>query len=395
LNWRFAREHGSKVQKVSEGIISPSDRFAFKLFRELIRGRETSNVFFSPFSVMLCLLMVWEGASGETRDAMSCVLEIAAEDLEPSQQHLRILKVRQLLSSPLAIRDPGIELAVANSLWCDSQLQAQSAYLSDVKKHYAAEVFSIPFCQPQSVDRINSWIAQKTRGKITQILDSLDSQAMLVALNAIYFKGLWYEPFEKRLTSIKPFLAFGKQTVEVPLMHQSGEYAYYEERSFQAVRLPYRGDRVAMYVFLPAKDSSLLEFLATVTPALWDRWLTSLEATKGTVALPRFKFGFGLELKTILGKLGMAQAFTPETACFDRIAPPPPRIWLASVSHRALVEVNEEGTEAVAYTAAEGVALGRRPPPPFTMIVDRPFFFVICDSQSRSLLFMGAVNNPA
>jgi len=113
------------------------------------------------------------------------------------------------------------------------------------------------------------------------------------------------------------------------------------------------------------------------------------------VALPRFKFGFGLELKTILGKLGMAQAFDPQTACFDRIATPPPPFWLASVFHRALVEVNEEGTEAVAMTEMEGAVLGRRPTQPFTMIVDRPFFFAICDSQSRSLLFMGAVNNPA
>jgi len=338
--------------------------------------------------------MLWEGASGETRDAMSRVLEIAAEDLEPSQRHLRILKLRQLLSSTLAIRDPGIELAIGNSLWCDSQLPVQSAFISEVKKHYAADVFSIPFSQRQSLAQINSWIAEKTRGKITQILDSLDSQAMLVALNAIYFRGLWYEPFEKRLTSFKPFLAFGRQTVEVPLMHQSGEYAYHEERSFQAVCLPYRVDRVGMYVFLPAKDSSLPDFLAAITPDLWERWMASFVPTKGTVALPRFKFSFGLELKAILGKLGMGLAFDAQTACFDRIRPPPPPMGLASVFHRALVEVNEEGTEAVAYTAGEGAVLSSKPRQPFTMIVDRPFFFAICDSHSRSLLFMGAVNNP-
>lgn len=397
VNWPFALKHDSEVPNVGEGNTSPSDRFAFKLFRELTRGQETSNVFFSPFSVMLCLLMVWEGASGETREAMSRVLEVAGEDLEAAQRPLRILKVRQLLSSALAISDPGLELAIANSLWCDNQLRVQSAFLSEVQKKYAAEIFSVSMAKSESVARINSWVAEKTRGKIRQILDSLDSLAPLVAVNAIYFKGLWQEPFEKRLTRMEPFLAAGKQTVQVPLMHQDDEYPYYEERSFQAVRLSYRGERVGMYVFLPAKDSSLPDFLHTATPALWDRWLRSFRDAKGTVALPRFKFEYGVVLEPILADLGMGEAFRPQTAGFDHIAPPPPPLWLSDVIHRAVVEVNEEGTAATAVTALSvGAALNRPPPPPpFTMIVDRPFFFAIRDDRSGTVLFMGAVNNPA
>jgi serpin B len=95
----------------------------------------------------------------------------------------------------------------------------------------------------------------------------------------------------------------------------------------------------------------------------------------------------------------MAVAFQAGTARFDHIASPPPSLWLGSVVHRALVEVNEEGTEAAAATAVHApraaALFRRRPPPPFTMIVDRPFFFVICDNLSQTILFMGAVNNPA
>jgi len=394
--WPFSGKDGPKVSKVGADNTSPADRFAFKLFRELTRGRETSNVFFSPFSVMLCLLMVWEGASGETREAMTRVLEIAGEDLDPSQRPLRIAKVLQLLKSALAIRIPGLELAVANSLWYSDQLRVESAYLSQVKKNYAAEVFPIPMAEPQSVARINGWVAEKTDGKIPQVLDSLDSLALLAAVNAIYFKGAWQEQFQKYFTRMESFLAAGKQTIQVPLMHQDDEYPYYEEESFQAVRISYRGQRVGMYVFLPAKDSGLPDFLRAVTPTHWDRWLRNLRTRPGILALPRFKFEYGIRLEPMLANLGMAEAFRPERARFDRIAAPPPPLWLDAVIHSAVVEVNEQGTEAAAATATViTVGMPQSPPPPFKMIVDRPFFFAIRDDQSNTILFMGVVNNPA
>jgi serine protease inhibitor len=236
--------------EAGESSTSLADRFAFKLFRELTRSQEISNVFFSPFSVMLCLLMVWEGASGETREAMSRVLEITGEELEAEQRPLLILKVQQLLSLALAIRGPGLEVAIANSLWCSDQLKVQAAYMAEVNKNYAAEVFSIPMAEPQSLEQINAYVAQKTLGKIPQILHSVDPLLLLLVVNAIYFKALWHEPFERRLTRMERFTAAGKDTIEVPLMHQHSEYSYYEERSFQAVRLTYQVGRVGMYVFL-------------------------------------------------------------------------------------------------------------------------------------------------
>lgn len=346
---------------------------------------------------MLCLLMVWEGASGETREAISRVLEIAGEELKAEQRPLRILKVQQLLSLALPVRGPGLEVAIANSLWCSDQLKVQAAYLAEVNKNYAAEVFSIPMAEPQSLEQINSYVAQKTVGKIPQILHSVDPLLVLLVVNAIYFKALGHQPFERRLTRMERFTAAGKDTIEVPLMHQHNEYSYYEERSFQAVRLTYQVGRVGMYVFLPAKDSSLPEFLQTATSAVWDRWLRSFRDTEGTLALPRFKVDYDVRLGPILADLGMGEAFLQETARFDHIAPPPPYLWLGEVIHRAVVEVNEEGTEAAAVTAMEMLnldAISQPPPPPFTMIVDRPFFFAIRDDLSRTTLFMGAVNNP-
>jgi len=380
---------------VGEAATSPSDRFALKLFRELARGRESANVFCSPFSVMLCLMMLREGATGDTREAMTRVLELAGEDLEPSQRPLQVLNALQRLKSALDASDPGLELAIANSLWCGDQLPIQPAFLSEVRKNFAAEIFSVPLADPRTVTRINSWVAENTRGKIPRMLDALDALSMLVAVNAIYFKGLWREPFEKRQTRPAPFHPAGKLAIQVPLMHQDDEYPYYEDPSFQAVRLPYSGGRVGMYVFLPAKNSSLPDFLQSAAPALWVRLLGSFRNTAGIVALPRFKFEYQARLESILVTLGMGVAFRPQTARFDRIALPPPPFWLDGVIHRAVVEVNEEGTEAAAATASVlTLAAASLSPPPFQMIVDRPFFFAIRDDHSGTILFMGAVNNP-
>ena len=386
--WPFKRHshpQGSFEAIAEAGPFLP-DRFAFKLFRELVRANDTSNVFFSPFSVLLCLMMVWEGATGETREAMAKVLEIV-EDPEGCQRFLK---------AALAISNPGLELTIANSLWCDEQARMIPAFLTMAREKYAAEVVSLPFQSSNAVPRINAWVAGKTRGKIGTIIDSLTPLELLVALNAIYFKGLWNSPFEKSFTREERFFTPGNHAIKVPLMQQFGYFRYYAELSFQAVRLPYQGNRVGMYIFLPSKEFGLPAFLRTLTSEQWGRWMWTFSETQGMVGLPRFKFEHSVALNPILANLGMSEAFDPERAQFDGMALPPPPIYIGQVIHRSVVEVNEEGTEAVAITEiAMPLASARRTEPRrFRMILDRPFFFVIRDDHSNMILFMGAVNDP-
>jgi serpin B len=388
LIWPFARHshpQGSVGTITETGPFLP-DRFAFKLFRELARANDSSNVFCSPFSVMLCLMMVWEGATGETREAMAKVLEIV-EDPEGCQRFLK---------AALAISSPGLELAIANSLWCDEQARMLAAFLTLAREKYAAEVVSLPFQSPETVPRINAWVADKTRGKIDEIIDFLTPLQLLVAINAIYFKGLWKAPFEKSLTREERFFTPGNHSIKVPLMRRSGYYPYHEESTFQAVRLPYQGDRVGMYMFLPSKGTGLPGFLRALTSAQWGRWMWTFTETEGMVGLPRFKFEQFIELGPILANIGMSEAFDPERAQFDGIALPPPPIYIDRVIHRAVVDVNEEGTEAAAVTAITfcSAPMARSEPRRFQMILDRPFFFVIRDDHSNMILFMGALNDP-
>lgn len=367
---------------------SPSTRFAFKLFRQLASEQENRDLFFSPASVMFCLWMLHDGATGETRESMAKVLEVA--DLEPEALQLDFVA----LKSALQPYGPGLQLQAANSLWCSHERVPRSEYVAKIREHYDAEVVVLDLRDAETAARINSWVSAKTRGKIGSILSTIDPLTSLLAINAIYFKGLWGSPFERELTREELFHTSEGRALRVPLMRQYGYYPYYEESKFQAIGLRYTTG-LTMYVFLPANTSNLRVFQENLTSAAWDKWIGRFEAIGGLICLPRFMLTYSANLKGALGNVGMGIAFDPRRARFDAINPPPPELWISQLFHQAFVEVNEEGTEAAAVTEAMGYFSSEEPKArTFKMIVDRPFFFVICDDYTNTILFMGTVEEP-
>lgn len=390
MPWPFAIKSKRPVE-IPEMSESPSVRFAFRLFRELAGQQKAGNVFFSPASVMLCLGMLLRGATGQTQEAIAKVLEVA--NLKPEE--LRAVIVA--LKSALQIEAPDLRLHAANSLWFNKQWPPCEEYLAAVRKDYDAEISTLDFRQAEAVTRINSWVSTKTSGKIGSIVDWLDPLSSLVAINAIYFKDCWSKQFDRALTREDSFHTSHGRVLKVPFMSQHGSYAYNGSSKIQIVRLPYNTPRLAMYVFLPSKRSSLQEFRQDLNSAAWENWMRRLERTAGHIRLPRFKLTYQSALNDALSKLGMGVAFDPQRALFDTIHQPPPKIWIDTVLHRALVEVNEEGTEAAAVTAVIAVTAAlrhSRPVRTFEMIVDRPFFFAVRDDLTNTILFMGSVEEP-
>jgi serpin B len=180
------------------------------------------------------------------------------------------------------------------------------------------------------------------------------------------------------------------------MMLQSGRYKYHEDAQLQAVALPYEGG-IAMYVVLPAERTNLQKFQRSLTAGVWESWLAKLETMQGTIRLPRFKLDYFAQLEPALKALGMERAFDRNLAEFDGIQTDQPPVWIDQVVHRAVAEVNEEGTEAAAATmVCESFSAMRpsRPPRMFQMIVERPFLVVIRDEATGTILFMGWVGDP-
>jgi serpin B len=223
-------------------------------------------------------------------------------------------------------------------------------------------------------------------------VQKLPADTAMILANAVYFFGNWQNPFDTNLTTNALFSLPGGGQVSVPMMQQTAIFGYCEGDGFQAVRLPYRGNDLAMYVFLPAPGASVNDLLNEMNGNWWQQTINgSFIGQQGTIDLPRFDLNFGSSLVPALQALGMEAAFT-RAADFSGISPDPLHIY--DVEQQAIVKVNELGTEAAAVTTVTAVAiLGIAPQ--FDMNVNRPFLFFIEDEQAKMILFAGVVLDPS
>jgi serine protease inhibitor len=382
-----AMEKGSKVN-VDSRLVAADTKFGFNLYSQLTRQGADKNIFISPASIAMALAMTYNGANGETRQAMMRTLEL--QGLTP----VEINAANAQLKSALENADPKVKLEIANSLWARQGVQFQSEFVKANKESYKAEVAELNFNNPSAVATINSWVSKSTHGKIDKIVDQISSDTLLFLINAIYFKGSWTAKFDATLTTPEDFtLASGKQK-KLPMMSQSGSYSYFENDKFQAVALPYGDKRMNMYVFLPKENSTLADFHQSLNAQNWGDWMSRFKQMKGDISLPKFKVEYETTLKGILSSLGMGTAFD-EHADFSAMLKPPAKAFISEVKHKAFAEVNEEGTEAAAVTSVEMRTTSLGPPPrTFRMDVDHPFFFAIRDNQTGAVLFMGSIAEP-
>jgi serine protease inhibitor len=377
--------------RVDDRLIAATSRFSFKLYGQLLKQRTGKNVFVSPSSMLFALAMTYNGAEGETRQAMARAMELEGLSLPEVNRDFADLK------SALASADPKVQLKIANSLWARKEFSLKPDFTQRTREFYAAEVTSLDFNSSAAPATINSWVKNNTEGRIEKIIDQISSDTILFLINAIYFKGQWTTEFDKTKTREDDFNLAGGSQKKLPMMSQSGKYLYYKAKDFQAVSLPYGTGRMSMYVFLPNKGTTLDQFERNLTGEGWETWMRSFRVAPGEVTLPRFKIEYEVELNDALKALGMAEAFDPQRANFSGIAQVgQERLFISQVKHKTFAEVNEEGTVAAAVTSvAVQVTSVQIPQEPFIMKVDRPFFVAIRDNLTGTLLFMGSIADPA
>ena len=108
--------------------------------------------------------------------------------------------------------------------------------------------------------------------------------------NAIYFKGRWLDPFDKKLTKDRPFHPAAGAVTNLLMMEMSKKFTYRKGSGYQAVRLPYTGDDLAMYVFLPDPGSSPAKLLQIMNGESWRHvTMPGFNEQEGLVVLPKFK----------------------------------------------------------------------------------------------------------
>jgi serpin B len=368
-------------------LASANIGFAFKLLKQLAKDQPGTNIFISPYSASTVLQMACNGAGGQTKTEMQQVLGTTGMTAEA------VNAANKDCDRAINSLGTNVVLTTANAMWCRKGTLFKPTFLTCNQQYFGAIVDALDFDDPRSVGVINAWASEKTHGRINRIADGLiNSETELLLANAVYFKGKWEDPFEVKNTKDRAFhLRAGRQKM-MPMMEQARKFAYRRGSGYQAVRLPYEGCALAMYVFLPDAGSSPDKLIGIMSGDTWLR-VTKPGFTdrEGTVVLPKFKVEYGVELKEPLKALGMRAAFGK--ADFSGIADR--GLFISAVRQRAFVEVNEEGTEAAAVTMMDIESSGpSTAPKPFQMIVDRPFLFLIEDQATRTILFMGVVYDP-
>jgi serine protease inhibitor len=373
------------VEDLDRGLVNANTRFAFNIFNQLIAEDEGMNIFISPLSILLALAMVYNGAAGETSLAMADAMEFEGMDMEELNQGFSSLMI-SLLSA-----DKSVELSIANSIWQRQDFDVKEDFLETNKKYYNSGVRKLDFSDPGAVDIINGWISDATRGKIEDMIDEIPPAAVMYLINAIYFKGDWTYPFEEEATYDEDFYLSDGSTASVPMMHMTEDFEYGAFEGFKIIRLPYGRQKLAMYILLPDEGGDLDSIIRDMDEERWKDHTERLSGGEVELSLPRYKMEYGVKLlNDTLGLLGMEIAFTP-MADFSNIAP---GIFISRVMHKAVIEVNEKGSEAAAATVVEMAESAMPVEEIREFKADRPFMFTISDDRTGSILFMGKLMEP-
>ena len=374
------------------GLLIAYNEFGYSLFNEIFEPEK--NTFISPISISLALAMTYNGAENKTKEEMASVLNISGFELSSFN------KANKELINLLTPDNDSLKLSIANSLWAKENEPFKKPFLNIARNFYQAEIENVDFLNPKTVPRINNWVESKTENKIKDLLapNDVNRDTLLILINAIYFKDKWEIPFKKHLTKKQDFYLTDGTAKKVPMMSNTDDFLYFESPECQAIQLPYSDNRLKMAIFLPAKSSSLKEFMKDFSEKDWEKYITRFRMKKGNVVLPKFKIEFKTNLNEILSNLGMPVAFDKKHADFRNMCElkPDENICINKVIHQTFIEVDEKGTEAAAATAVVMMRCTSMAPlgQPFRMIIDRPFFFTIYDSRSKAILFMGTVVEP-
>jgi serine protease inhibitor len=380
----IANKESDKISSaVDKTLVDANTGFALKIFKELSSEDRINNIFISPVSISIAAAMAYNGARNQTKAEIAQALEFTNFTSEKLNESFKNL----LLS--MSDIDEMVELYVGNSIWYRKDFSIEKGFIDLTKNYYDASVYDVDFTGQDTAGRISSWVSEATKGKISKIADQGTlKDAVMYLINAIYFKGQWKDKFKEENTTKGTFYLSDSSTKEIMMMHNNKKYKYYKGEDFQMLRMPYGRDKAAMYVLLPDESIGINEFIDGLSPDLLNKSITKASSSEVDLKFPKFKVEYGTKsLIEPFKKLGMTNSFTGK-ADFSGIAP---RMFISQIDHKAIIEVNEEGTVAAAATS---FGMGATAVRPIEFIVNRPFILMIIDDRTSNILFMGKIIEP-
>ncbi|NXU22248.1 A1AT2 antiproteinase, partial [Thalassarche chlororhynchos] len=377
-------------ENLAHGKIAPSNAdFAFRFYKQVREEAGNKNIFFSPLSISTAFAMLSLGARSNTLRQLHSGLGFNLTEMEEQEIHEGFQRVLQLLNDP----HREVQLSMGNALFIDDRLKLLQKFLNDVTNFYYSEAISSNFQNsPEAIKEINNYIETKTHGKIVGLLKSLNPDTVMVLVNYIFFKGYWEKPFNNLATRDDDFLLDAKNSVKVKMMHQNKAFNVHrdEKLSCWVVEIPYKGNAAALFV-LP-DEGTMKQVEDALLKETVSNWMQSLEKRVIYLDLPKFSISGSYDVKSLFEKMGVTEVFSNQ-ADLSGVAEKT-LLKVSKAIHKAMVDVNENGTEAAAVTMIELVPLSAAFPRPPHIRFNRPFLMMIVDKTTHGILFMGKIVNP-
>lgn len=353
-----------------------------------------TNVFFSPFSVATAMGMAYAGARGDTLEQLTRNFGYSSDEIN-NEVVLALFK-EQLESAHELPHE--YTLDIANAAVAQEGYGVLPNYTEALMTSFGAEYLEADFSKKgeEAIAKINTWVNDKTHGKIRSLFDEPpDFSTRLILLNAIYYKGTWLYEFNKAKTKPRSFYNGGATKVLVPTMKLKATLNHTFDATLNAdvVDLPYVGNDFSMTILLPSERNGIEHLKSVLTVQNLNRAIGNLYPKDMKLRLPKLKLDTKYTLKPALESLGIKKIFSAD-ADLSGISGTK-NLYVSDVLHKAVLEVNEEGSEAAAVT---GFVIQLRtaafvtPPPLPKVYVDHPFIFLIRNDRTNTIMFLGEIN---
>jgi serpin B len=373
-------------------LATDNTAFGVELYTQLRKNE--GNIIFSPYSISEAFAMLYAGAKGETAFEIARTFHIS---LKGSTLHTAYHDILTTFDTDKNTNTGiGFKLNIANGLWIQNGFPLKKEFVATLQNFHLSAPASLDFGHSPEKSRttISNWVSDHTNNMIKDTLppDAIHSLTRLVLVNTVYFDAKWDRPFNATSTRELPFYRPDSTTVAVPMMRGMPDSTPYTAGvDWQAVQLSYKNTSMAMFIILP-RPGKLLDVERMLSAQFLASLDDSLRNELVMLSIPKFKYNSpSLDLKETLNTLGMRTVFTDKadlSGICDTL------LWVDKAIHKAMVAVDEEGTIAAAATVLS-IKLGNASPNYIEFTADRPFIFLIRDTETGMMLFMGRVVDPS
>lgn len=374
------------------------NKFSLRLFDQL-RQEKQKNLVCSPVGIAALYRMLQDGAAGKVEKELQQVLGVSAEDMSAIIKDIALSSEKESGDAESEGKEKAKNplVSIANYLAVNEKHSLLPAFVNQSRERYLAEMQSMAF-DNNGLQKINRWASEQTHGMIPQLLSSLNPSALMCAVNAVSFKGLWGNAFERRNTQSGRFYPTSGKAETVSMMKTKGRFLFAENKRLKMVYLPYFNrptqlstmNNFGMLVLLPKKRNGINDAVDYLKGEGVKAMLKSLNWQAVDLMLPKFETDSDIDLLQLLKTMGVRHLDDSSTDNFPGISNQP--LYVSESRQKAKISVNEEGTEGAAASDVVFLAGASRraiQPSYVKFHADHPFVYLLINKDTNAIFFIG------